>query len=305
MSFTDWAGTSDALLVVAIVGYIAAMALHAAELVAPARVHVTAGAGVTASAPVTDGHRARLLGRAALAVTAAAVLTHLGCAVTRALAAGRVPWGNMYEFIVASCLIAMLTWLAIALTRPVRAVGLFVTLTAALLLGGAGRAHVQAEALMPALQSPWLRVHVAAAALATGLFLIGFVVTALYLLRTRHDADPARHAGTIGAQLPAAVGLDRIALRMHVIAFPIWTFAIATGAIWAEAAWGRYWGWDPKETWAFVSWALYACYLHARTTTGWRGKRAAALACAAWASMLINVFAVNILVKGLHSYAGW
>lgn len=90
----------------------------------------------------------------------------------------------------------------------------------------------------------------------------------------------------------------------HVVAFPVWTFAIATGSTWAEAAWGRYWGWDPKETWAFVSWALYACYLHARTTAGWRGKRAAMLACAAWTSMLINVFAVNILVCGLHSDAG-
>jgi cytochrome c-type biogenesis protein CcsB len=304
MSFTDWASTSDALLVIAIVGYIAAMAVHAAELVAPMRVHVAAVTGATVSAPVADDRRTRLLGRAALATTGLAVAAHLGCAVTRALAAGRVPWGNMYEFIVTSCLIAMLTWLAIALTRPVRAVGLFVTLTAALLLGGAGRAHVRAEALMPALQSPWLRVHVAAAALATGLFLVGFVATALYLLRTRHDADPARHAGTISAQLPDAAGLDRLAARMHVVAFPIWTFAIATGAIWAESAWGRYWGWDPKETWAFVSWALYACYLHARTTAGWRGKRAAGLACAAWASMLINVFAVNILVKGLHSYAG-
>ncbi|WP_117210771.1 c-type cytochrome biogenesis protein CcsB [Allorhizocola rhizosphaerae] len=265
---------SETLLIAAIIGYVVAMALHTAEVVVP--------------------QRARALGVAALVATVLTVIVHAACVLTRAAEARRVPWGNMYEFLLTAALAGALTWLVL-LTRPrLRPLGLFVTLTLALALGAAGRVYVRANALPPPLQSPWLRVHVATAALATGLFLVGFVATALYLARLRG----ANH-------LPELSTLDRLAARMHQIAFPIWTFAVATGAVWAEAAWGRYWGWDPKETWAFISWTLYASYLHARSTAGWRGRPAAVIACAAWASMLINVFVVNIFVSGLHSYAGF
>ena len=87
-------------------------------------------------------------------------------------------------------------------------------------------------------------------------------------------------------------------------AFPIWTFAIIAGAIWAEAAWGRYWGWDPKETWALVTWVIYACYLHARSTAGWRGTKAAVIAIVGLTSFWFNFIGINLLVSGLHSYAG-
>jgi cytochrome c-type biogenesis protein CcsB len=168
-------------------------------------------------------------------------------------------------------------------------------------LGVAGtRLHTRVVPLIPALDSPWLRIHVAAAATASGLFLLGSVTAVLYLRRLR----AGRAAGVL-TQLPPADRLDRITQRLHVVAFPIWTFAVGTGAIWAEAAWGRYWAWDPKETWAFVSWLLYAAYLHARNTAGWRGRPAAMIAIAGWITMMINLFAVNILANGLHSYAGF
>jgi cytochrome c-type biogenesis protein CcsB len=182
----------------------------------------------------------------------------------------------------------------------------FVSLGLALLLGGAGRVHVRVAPLVPALDSPWLKIHVAAAATSAGVMLVGFVSTVLYLLRRRHDeaAVADRPAGPLIARMPAAAALDRLAGRLHIVAFPLWTFAVICGAVWAEAAWGRYWAWDPKETWAFISWILYAAYLHARTTAGWRGRPAALVAVAAWTSMLVNLFAVNMLFPGLHSYAG-
>jgi cytochrome c-type biogenesis protein CcsB len=97
--------------------------------------------------------------------------------------------------------------------------------------------------------------------------------------------------------------LDRTAYRVLAFAFPIWTFAIIAGAIWAESAWGRYWGWDPKETWAFITWVIYAGYLHARSTAGWR-SRSAWIAVVGFAAFLFNFFGINIFIVGLHSYAG-
>jgi cytochrome c-type biogenesis protein CcsB len=246
------------------------------------------------------------VGLAATAVTVAAVLAHAGAVVTRGVAAGRVPWGNMYEFILTLTFAGAVAWLVILARRPVRPVGLFVTLVLAVLLGGAGRVHVRVAPLVPALDSPWLKVHVAAAALSAGMLLVGFVSACLYVWRLRHDASVAagQPTGLTIASMPSAQALDRLAFRLHAAAFPIWTFAIICGAVWAEAAWGRYWGWDPKETWAFISWVLYAAYLHARNTAGWRGRKAALIAIVGWVSMMTNLFAVNMLVPSLHSYAG-
>jgi cytochrome c-type biogenesis protein CcsB len=306
------AGLSDGLLVASVIGYLAAMVAHAVELATRDRVLVAAppagaGAGRSRGAP----RLGEAAGPVAVAVTAGATLTHAGCLLARGLAADRVPLGNMYEFVLAVGLAGAVGWLVLLARRPaggVRGLGLFVTLALALLLGVAGRIHTRVEPLVPALASPWLRVHVGAAALATGLLLVGFVAAALYALRLRHDAlvGAGRRAATTGTvgRLPAPETLDRLAARMHQLAFPIWTFAILAGAIWAEAAWGRYWGWDPKESWAFVSWTLYACYLHARSTAGWRGRPAALVAMVAFATMLVNLFVVNLAFSGLHSYAG-
>jgi cytochrome c-type biogenesis protein CcsB len=114
---------------------------------------------------------------------------------------------------------------------------------------------------------------------------------------------PAAAGGRRGF-LPAAEVLDRIAYRTIAFAFPIWTFAVIAGAIWAEQAWGRYWGWDPKETWSFITWVVFAGYLHARATSGWKGRRAAVIALVGFASLLVTYYAVNLWIVGLHSYAG-
>ncbi|MGH3647570.1 MAG: c-type cytochrome biogenesis protein CcsB, partial [Micromonosporaceae bacterium] len=198
--------------------------------------------------------------------------------------------------------------------------GLFVMLTVVLLLGFAAvRLYTEAGPLVPALNSYWLKIHVSTAILATGILMVGFVAAALFLIRDRYDlaiaqpgtrADaeaeprPLRFPVTLGERLPSADTMERIAFRLHALAFPIWTFAIIAGAIWAEEAWTRYWAWDPKETWAFISWVVYAAYLHARATAGWRRSTAAWIAVAGWATMLINLFVVNLVIEGLHSYSG-
>jgi cytochrome c-type biogenesis protein CcsB len=109
--------------------------------------------------------------------------------------------------------------------------------------------------------------------------------------------EPAR-----GGILPSAAALDRVAYRVIAFAFPIWTFAVIAGAVWAQDAWGRYWGWDPKETWSFVTWTIFAGYLHARSTAGWKGRRAAVIAVVGFVSLLITYYAVNLWIVGLHSY---
>ncbi|MEU0732078.1 cytochrome c biogenesis protein CcsA, partial [Streptomyces lavendulocolor] len=105
-------------------------------------------------------------------------------------------------------------------------------------------------------------------------------------------------------RLPSADRLDTLSYRLNALVFPLWTFAVIAGAVWAEAAWGRYWGWDPKETWAFITWVAYAAYLHARVTAGWKGRRAAYLGLIAFATFVFNYYGVNIFITGLHSYAG-
>jgi len=163
---------------------------------------------------------------------------------------------------------------------------------------------------VPALRSYWLAIHVSAAATATGIFMVSGVATLLYLVRHRWERQvaagrqPGRFPTVVGGRLPAAEVLDRLAYRTIVFGFPIWTFGVIAGAIWAEAAWGRYWGWDPKETWAFIAWVIYAAYLHARATAGWRGVKAARINLLGFSAMLFNFFIVNIVISGLHSYAG-
>ena len=160
---------------------------------------------------------------------------------------------------------------------------------------------------MPALQSYWIAIHVTAMIVAIGMYIFGAVTTVLYLLVARRERRVAAGEVTGGgvlAQLPGSALLDRLSYRAILFAFPAWTFAVIAGAIWADHAWGRYWGWDPKETWSFITWVVYASFLHARATAGWRGKRAAAIHLAGFACLMFNLVGVNLWITGLHSYAG-
>ena len=239
-------------------------------------------------------------GRMAVALTVLGALVHVGSVVVRGFAVERWPWGNMYEFISAACLMAVLTWIYVLRRNPgMRPLGAFVLLPVEILLFLAGSAlYVKPAPVQPALQSYWLTIHVTAVSLASGLLLVSGVASVLYLVR------PYARGGGLLDTLPAADTLDRAAYRVTIFAFPLYTFAIICGAIWAEAAWGRFWGWDPKETVAFIVWVVYACYLHARATAGWRTGGAAWINIVGMAAMLFNLFFINLVTTGLHSYAG-
>jgi cytochrome c-type biogenesis protein CcsB len=267
--------------------------------------------GPAGGAAVAD-RRAGRFGLLAVLLTGLGAVAHLTSIVLRGIAVDRVPWGNMYEFSSAVGFVAVAAFCVVLVRQPkVRYLGMFVMLPVILLMFLAGTVlYAKAAPLEPALRSYWLAIHVTAAILATGIFMVSFVATVLYLVRARYDrlvaagTPPARFPTSLGGRLPAAGVLDQIAYRTVAFAFPVWTFGIAAGAMWAEAAWGRYWGWDPKETWAFVAWVIYAAYLHARATAGWKGVKAARINLLGFGAMTFNFFVVNIVVAGLHSYAG-
>jgi cytochrome c-type biogenesis protein CcsB len=289
-------------------------------------------------------YRVRWVGLAGMAVTVAGLAANVGAAVARALAAGRVPWGNMYEFSVMVGIVTAAGFLVWVARRPaVRPLGVFVLLPAVLAIGLAGIVlRVPAGPLVPALNSRWIAIHVAAAITGSSVLTLAGIFSVLYLVKERlerraaapapplvaggartadrvevreavagyreEEPEPAPSTADSAAtarrvRLPSAATLDELAYRTTAFGFPIWTFAIIAGAIWAQAAWGRYWGWDPKETWSFISWTIFAAYLHARATAGWRGRRAAWLSLLGLAALLFNFYAVNTWIVGLHSYA--
>lgn len=250
-------------------------------------------------------------GRFGVGVTLLGVVVHVGSVLCRGFAAHRVPWGNMYEFS-SMVALAVVVGFLVCLQRGKleRSMGAFIMLPVVLYLGLAGTVlYTKAGPLVPALNSYWIKIHVAAAIMASGCFLLSGMIAVLYLLRDRFDRRtaaglPVRFPTSVASALPAAQGLDRAAYAVIAFAFPIWTFAIIAGAIWAESAWGRYWGWDPKETWSFITWVLYASYLHARSTAGWKGRKAAWISVAAALALIVDYYVVNIFVVGIHSYAG-
>jgi cytochrome c-type biogenesis protein CcsB len=258
-----------------------------------------------------DSVKADTAGRIAISTTVLAFLLHAGGLLTRGLAVKRAPWGNMYEFSVAVALVVVAAYLILlALKKPVRWLGVFVTLP---VLAGLGVAvtvlYTDSEQLVPALHSYWLWIHVSSAIVSFGALHLGAFASILFLVRDSYDKR--RKAGRTSVKaddffqrLPAAAALDKFAYRVNAIIFPLWTFAIVAGAVWAENAWGRYWGWDPKETWSFITWVAYAAYLHARATGGWKGRRAAYISLVAFSCFIINYYIVNIFVNGLHSYSG-
>jgi cytochrome c-type biogenesis protein CcsB len=247
--------------------------------------------------------------RAAMALGTVAVAAHLTAVVTRGLAVHRAPWGNMYEFVTALTCVAAIFFLFVMIRYRAWALGVFVTGAVVIALGLAETIiYTAAGQLVPALQSYWLSIHVTAMTLATGIFFVAAVLGAVYLAADRYarrvSAGRAAPGNGIMRRLPSTEQLDRLTYRTIVFGFPVWTFGVIAGAIWADQAWGRYWGWDPVETWAFITWVLYAAFLHARATAGWRGRRAHYIQLLGFASLMFNILVVQVFITGLHSYAG-
>ncbi len=250
----------------------------------------------------------RSAARIAVALTLVAAAVHAVAVVSRGIAAGRVPWGNMYEFCTTGGLVVAVVFLAVLTRKDLRFLGTFVIGLVVVMLCAATIGFPTPVAnLVPALQSYWLIIHVSVAVAASALFTLTFAMSVLQLLQSQRVARLA--AGGEDRMpfmrlVPSALSLENLSYRINAIAFVLWTFTLMAGAIWAEKAWGRYWGWDTKEVWTFVIWVVYAGYLHARATRGWTGTRAAWLSIVGYLCIVFNFTIVNIYFSGLHSYAG-
>ena len=236
-------------------------------------------------------------------------LAHTAAVVTRGLAVHRAPWGNMYEFVTALTCVAAIFFLFVMIRYRAWTLGVFVMGAVVVTLGLAETLiYTAAGELVPALQSYWLDIHVTAMTLATGIFFVAAVLGFVYLWVDRYArrvaAGRAAPGNGIIRRLPSIEQIDRLTYRTIVFGFPVWTFGVIAGAIWADQAWGRYWGWDPVETWAFITWVLYAAFLHARATAGWRGRRAHYIQLLGFTSLIFNILVVQVFIAGLHSYAG-
>lgn len=304
----------------------AAEAQDAAEQRERRLVGVAAGSGGSSGLRGSDAAPAPVAGtppaerrrfvwaRIGTSLTVLAFLFHLGGTVLRGIAAERVPWSNMYEFALTGTLLIVAVYLGVLLRYDLRFLGALITGMVVLLLGGATLAfYVEVVPLADPLKSVWLVIHVFVASLATALFALAFGLSVLQLMQARRERrmaaiEASGAASSTGPRflrtLPDSDALESLAYRFAIIGFIFWTFTLVAGSIWANDAWGRYWGFDTKEVWTFVIWVLYAGYIHARATRGWRGSRSAWLSIVGFAAVMFNFTIVNMFFKGLHVYSG-
>ncbi|MDO8106495.1 c-type cytochrome biogenesis protein CcsB [Isoptericola sp. b441] len=257
--------------------------------------------------PAPEYRPGRALGIAMSVMTLGLLLEAVGI-VLRGVAAHRVPWANMYEFTVVGTFVAVLTFRLLTLRRDVRFLGTLVLGLSVVALGlGLTAFYTPAGGVEPALQSYWLVIHVTIAVIASGMFTVGVSASALQLAKAAwENGSPllAHRRFNVLGQLPSVRALEGLAFRINAVGFVLWTFTVMAGAVWAEHAWSRFWGWDPKEVWSFIVWVVYAAYLHARTTRGWSPKAIAWFSIAGFAVLIFNFTAVNLLMHGKHSYSG-
>jgi cytochrome c-type biogenesis protein CcsB len=319
---STWEHLSNQAIAAAGVVYFLALVAHLVEWSAlrAVPVHTAARAAVSAGGPPvveeppsgprpadeSTRFRIAMFGNLALMLTVIAALAHLVALVSRGEAAGRVPWGNMYEFTISGSFVVVAGYLLLRKRLGLAWMGPIVTAMALVLLMVAVLwLYSPVEPLTEALNSPWLVIHVMAAMIATGAFTLGGITSALYLVRFRAERRGVDADRGYVARLPSLATLDRVSYRIHAFAFPVWTFAVLiSGPIWAHQAWSSYWNWDPKEVCAFITWVVYAAYLHARATAGWRGRNAAILALVGVATLWFNFIGINYFsTTSQHSYA--
>ncbi|WP_341926260.1 c-type cytochrome biogenesis protein CcsB [Nocardioides psychrotolerans] len=328
MSNTAWETLSDQAIAVSGIVYFLALLAHLVEwsalrgtvpvevaaATASTRARSSEGSVAVATGPEDEAgagtgtaesrQRVALFGRLGLLLTMIAAVVHLTSLVGRGMAAdpNRVPWGNMYEFTISGTFVVTLMYLvlyrrfSLAWMAPI-----VVAFVLSMLMVAVIWLHSEVTPLTEALNSYWLVIHVVSAVIATGAFTLGGMTSAMWLLKNR-KGDIA--TGPL-ARVPSLATLDRVSYRIHAFGFPVWTFAVLiTGPIWAHEAWSSYWNWDPKEVWAFITWVVYAAYLHARSTAGWKGKNAAILALVGLATLWFNFIGINFFsTTSQHSYA--
>ncbi|MYM19905.1 c-type cytochrome biogenesis protein CcsB [Brevibacterium sp. 5221] len=246
----------------------------------------------------------RRLARVGTALTVLALLLHIAAIVTRCLSVMRVPWGNMMEYAMTASAIACIVYLVTVRVKDVRYLGTFVTGAVLLALGLSITVfYTPAAQLVPALQNYWIYIHVPIAILSTALLSVSAALAVFQMLRAWREAKSPRILRFMD-RLPASDDIEKASYRIAAVGFITWTFTLIAGAIWAEVAWGRYWGWDSKEIWTFVVWVVYAAYLHSRATRGWSPTKVAVLNLVGFLCVIFNFTIVNVFFNGLHAYSG-
>ena len=301
---TTWAYISNYLVYSSMGVFALAFIAHAYETAFAVRApHLADTAKGNLRTKTFDYTRTEKIARIATAMMILGFLLLLAGVISRGLSAGRAPWGNMYEFSITGALAFTAAYLGALRKYDLRWLGLFVSISVLLALGTAVTVlYVPSAPLVPALKSAWLVIHVSTAIISGGIFLLSNIIAGAFLFLDSMEKKGER--APWAKRLPCLDVLDQLSYRLVAFVFPLWTFSVIAGAIWAESAWGRYWGWDPKETWAFITWVAYAAYLHARVTIGWRGRRAAWLCIFAGSTFLFNYIYVNIWGTGKHTYSG-
>jgi cytochrome c-type biogenesis protein CcsB len=286
----------------------------AAVAVAPAaRVgQLSSAGGVTTlekpATPVSDAapakRRPSRFERVAFALTILGWVLHVAGDVLRGVAAGRVPWANMFEFTLTASAIIVGVFIVVQVWQDLKFLGAYITGFSLIVLGfGTVGFYVNVVPLPPALQSYWLIIHVFVATLGTAFFAIAAGLSIVQLVQSRREAKKLAGLKFMDT-IPGSEKLENLAYRVSIVGFIFWTFTLIAGAIWAEHAWGRYWGWDTKEVWTFIIWVIFAGYIHARATRGWRGSRSAWLSIIGFVAIMFNFTIVNLYFHGLHAYSG-
>ncbi|MCF8611986.1 c-type cytochrome biogenesis protein CcsB [Gordonia sp. HY285] len=320
--YSDWFyATAVTVYAIAMILFLASLASARFAKIEKTQARELVGAGASVSAddrvpgrvagPAPRRGAGERLGSMAYPVVWVGLAAHLTSIVLRGVATDRAPWGNMYEFISLTCIACVAAGVVVLRRREHRPLLSFVLIPVILLMFIAGKFLYTVPApVVPALKSYWLAIHVSIISISSGVLLVSGVASILFLVKQRWnvkaDETASGFSGGLGrllGHLPSLESLDRLAYKCVVIGFPLFGLGVICGAIWAESAWGRFWGWDPKETVSFIAWVIYAAYLHARATAGWRNA-AAWINVAGFVALLFNLFAINLVVSGLHSYAG-
>ncbi|GAA4780304.1 c-type cytochrome biogenesis protein CcsB [Microbacterium gilvum] len=310
--------TAVSLYVIAFIAYAVDLANRSqSSLVAKDAAQARQLAGVGARAATATGPEAPaqttppryVWGRIGTSMAWLGFVFHLGATVLRGVASGRVPWSNMYEFAMTGTLLITAVYLGVLFWKDLRFLGAFMTGLVTVLLGASSMFYVEIVPLMDPLKSIWLVIHVFVASLATAFLALAFGLSVLQLLQARRErlavaAEGAAPRRSMLRTIPSAEALEGLAYRFAIIGFIFWTFTLIAGAVWANDAWGRYWGFDTKEVWTFIIWVLYAGYIHARATRGWRGTRSAWLSIVGFVAVIFNFTIVNMFFEGLHAYSG-
>ncbi len=243
------------------------------------------------------------LSKTAMSVVLVGFASHTLALVARYAEAGHTPVTNLYESL------SFFSWMIVGvllianLKYKIRVLGAFLSPIAAVLMLFAYALPKEIVPLAPVLKSFWHPFHVIFAFMGDAIFAVAFCCGVMYLVQERQLK--AKRIGAITKRLPSLKVLDDLNYQSLTYGFPLLTLGIITGAIWAEYAWGRYWNWDPKETWSLITWLLYAALLHQRLTVGWRGRKAAIMAIVGFLAVLFTFLGVNLILPGLHTYANW